>query len=69
MSDRYDVIVVGRGWRRYQRRPADSGSFKVLLLEKNSQAGGKTMTVSKNGFRYEYWPICAGRLVTDRSRS
>lgn len=60
MSDRYDVIVVGAGpgGATCAAILAKSG-LKVLLLDKNSQAGGKTMTVSRNGFRYEFWPICA----------
>ncbi len=61
MSDRYDVIVVGAGpGGATSAALLAKAGLKVLLLEKNSQAGGKTMTVSKNGFRYEYWPICAG---------
>jgi len=60
VSDRYDVIVVGAGpgGATCAAILAKSG-LKVLLLDKNSQAGGKTMTVSRNGFRYEFWPICA----------
>jgi phytoene dehydrogenase-like protein len=46
MSKKYDVIVVGAG-------PGGATSaailakegFKILLLDKNTQAGGKTMTV------------------------
>ena len=61
MSNRYDVIVVGAGpgGATCGAILAKSG-LKVLLLDKNSQAGGKTMTVSRSGFRYEFWPICAG---------
>lgn len=61
MVHKYDVIVVGAG-----PGGATCGALlakwglKVLLLEKNAQAGGKTMTVSRKGFRYEFWPICAG---------
>jgi protoporphyrinogen oxidase len=29
----------------------------VLLVEKNSQAGGGAMVISKNGFTYEMWPV------------
>lgn len=60
MSNRYDVIVVGAGpgGATCAAILAKSG-LKVLLLDKNAQAGGKTMTVSRNGFRYEFWPICA----------
>ena len=60
MSDRYDVIVVGAG-------PGGitcgallaKWGLKTLVVDKNSRVGGKAMTVSKNGFRYEYWPIAA----------
>ncbi len=60
MSKNYDVIVVGAG-------PGGVAcgallakwGLKTLLLDKNSRIGGKAMTVSKNGFRYEYWPIAA----------
>jgi prolycopene isomerase len=31
--------------------------LRVLLLEKNSQAGGKAMVIAKNGFTYELWPV------------
>ncbi len=60
MAKKYDVIVIGAGPGGATSAAilAKSG-LKVLLLDKNSQAGGKTMTVSKNGFKYEYWPICA----------
>jgi phytoene dehydrogenase-like protein len=60
MSKKYDVIVIGAGPGGATSAAilAKSG-LKVLLLDKNTKAGGKTMTVSKNGFKYEYWPICA----------
>ncbi len=59
----YDVIVVGAG-------PGGSAcaallakkGLKTLLLEKNDRAGGKAMTVSKNGFSYEFWPVMGGPL-------
>ena len=63
MADKYDVIVVGAG-------PGGvtcgallaKWGLKTLVLDKNSQVGGKAMTLSKNGFRYEYYPIwlCPG---------
>lgn len=61
MPHKYDVIVVGAGpgGATCGALLAKSG-LKVLLLEKNAKAGGKTMTVSRKGFRYEFWPICAG---------
>jgi prolycopene isomerase len=33
--------------------------LKTLVVDKNSQVGGKAMTISRKGFRYEYWPIAA----------
>ena len=63
MSDKYDVIVIGAG-------PGGvtcgallaKWGLKTLVLDKNSQVGGKAMTISKNGFRYEFYPIwpCPG---------
>ena len=60
MEKKYDVIVVGAG-------PGGVAcgallakwGLKTLVVDKNSRVGGKSMTVSKNGFRYEYWPIAA----------
>jgi phytoene dehydrogenase-like protein len=58
VSSSYDVIVVGAG-----PGGATCGALlakeglRVLLLDKNAQVGGKSMTVSRKGFRYEYWPI------------
>ena len=57
---RYDVIVIGAG-----PGGVTCGSLlakwglKTLVVDKNSQVGGKSMTVSKRGFRFEYWPIAA----------
>lgn len=60
MAKNYDVIVVGAGPGGVTCAAllAKSG-LKTLVVDKNSQVGGKAMTVSKNGFRYEYWPIAA----------
>ena len=60
MASRYDVIVVGAGPGGVSCGAllAKSG-LKTLVVDKNSQVGGKSMTVSKRGFRYEYWPIAA----------
>lgn len=57
-GDRFDVIVVGAGMggATCAALLAKRG-LRVLLLEKNSQAGGKAMVVSKNGFTYELWPV------------
>ena len=63
MADKYDAIVVGAG-------PGGvtcgallaKWGLRTLVVDKNPQVGGKTMTLSKNGFRYEYYPIwpCPG---------
>jgi len=63
MSNDYDVIVVGAG-------PGGvtcgallaKWGLRTLIVDKNSQVGGKAMTLSKDGFRYEYYPIwpCPG---------
>ena len=61
MEERYDAIVVGAGiggatcGALLARR-----GLRVLVLDKNSLPGGKAMTVSKNGFCYELWPIVGG---------
>jgi prolycopene isomerase len=60
VQNKYDVIVIGAG-------PGGitcgallaKWGIKTLVIDKNAQVGGKAMTVSKNGFRYEYWPIAA----------
>ncbi len=57
----YDAIVVGAG-------PGGSScaallakqGMKTLLLEKNDRAGGKALTMSREGFRYELWPVSGG---------
>jgi prolycopene isomerase len=57
-AERFDVIVVGAGFggatcaALLARR-----GLRVLLLDKNSQAGGKAIVLSKNGFTYEMWPV------------
>lgn len=54
----YDVIVVGAGFggSTCAALLAKQG-LNVLLLEKNSLAGGKAMTISKKGFGHELWPV------------
>ena len=63
MAGKYDVIVVGAGPGGVTCGAllAKRG-LKILVLDKNSQVGGKAMTLSKKGFRYEYYPIwpCPG---------
>lgn len=57
-EERFDAIVVGAGFggatcaALLARR-----GMRVLLVDKNGQAGGKAMVVSKNGFTYELWPV------------
>jgi len=59
MADQqYDVIVIGAGFGG----SACAGllakrGLKVLLAEKNSRAGGKAMSLSKNGFTYTAWVV------------
>jgi phytoene dehydrogenase-like protein len=54
----FDVIVTGAGFggATCAALLAKRG-LRVLLLEKNAQAGGKAMVISKNGFTYELWPV------------
>jgi prolycopene isomerase len=60
MARAYDAIVVGAG-------PGGATcagllakwGLEVLMVDKNGQIGGKAVTVSKDGFRYELWPILA----------
>ncbi|MDR1628815.1 MAG: NAD(P)/FAD-dependent oxidoreductase [Oscillospiraceae bacterium] len=54
----YDVIVVGAGpgGTTVASLLAKTGK-KVLLLDKNPAPGGRMMTVRKDGFSYELFPI------------
>ncbi len=60
MSEQYDVIVIGAGpgGATIAALCARAG-LKVLLTEKNDRAGGKAMTVRKQGYGYEMWPVIA----------
>jgi phytoene dehydrogenase-like protein len=57
-SSRYDAIVVGAG-------PGGSTiaallskeGYRVLLVDKNPRAGGRMMTIQRDGFSYELFPI------------
>ncbi len=68
-GERFDAIVVGAGFggatcaALLARR-----GLRVLLLEKNGQAGGKAMVISKNGFTYELWPVIHAPARTSRCR-
>jgi phytoene dehydrogenase-like protein len=57
----YDAIVVGAGFggATCAALLAKHG-LKTLLLDKNAQPGGKGLTVSRDGFRYEMWPVVGG---------
>ena len=60
----YDVIVIGAGFGG----SACAGllakrGLKVLLVEKNARAGGKAMTISKNGFTYTAWVVIGAPVV------
>jgi prolycopene isomerase len=54
----YDVIVIGAGFGGSSCAGllAKTG-LEVLLVEKNAQAGGKAMSLSKNGFTYTAWVV------------
>jgi phytoene dehydrogenase-like protein len=54
----YDVIVVGAGFGGSSCAGllAKRG-LKVLLLDKNSRAGGKATSLSKKGFTYTAWVV------------
>ncbi len=58
MEETYDAIVVGSGFGGSACAALLSKrGLKTLLLEKNAAVGGKAMTMSKEGFGYELWPI------------
>ena len=57
-AESYDVIVIGAGFggSACAGLLAKEG-LRVLLLEKNKQAGGKAMSLSKNGHTYTAWVV------------
>jgi prolycopene isomerase len=57
-DESYDVIVIGAGFGGSSCAGllAKRG-LKVLLVEKNARAGGKAMSLSKNGFTYTAWVV------------
>jgi prolycopene isomerase len=68
MQDKiYDVIVIGAGpgGAPCAALLAKKG-LKTLLIEQNNRPGGKAMTVSKKGFRYEFWPVAGSPLFNSR---
>jgi phytoene dehydrogenase-like protein len=66
-ENRFDVIIVGAGpgGAPCAALLAKKG-IKTLLIEQNNRAGGKAMTVSKQGFRYELWPVTGGPMYNSR---
>ncbi len=54
----YDVIVIGAGpgGATLAALCAKAGK-KVLLAEKNDRAGGKALTLQRDRFGYEMWPV------------
>ncbi|MBI2897825.1 MAG: NAD(P)/FAD-dependent oxidoreductase [Deltaproteobacteria bacterium] len=60
MSD-WDAIVVGAGYGGVTAAAVlASAGRRVLLLDKNDRAGGKALTVDRDGTRYDLWPIAGG---------
>ncbi len=61
MDEQYDVIVVGAGFggAACAALLARHG-LKTLLLDKNDRPGGKALTMSREGFSYELWPVAGG---------
>ena len=61
MEEQFDVIVIGAGFggATCAALLAHRG-VRTLLIDKNAIPGGKALTMSKEGFRYELWPICGG---------
>jgi prolycopene isomerase len=57
-EESYDAIVIGAGFGGSSCAGllAKSGR-KVLLVEKNRKAGGKAMSLSKNGHTYTAWVV------------
>ncbi len=58
MAEDFDVIVIGAGpgGATIGALCAKAG-LRVLLAEKNDQAGGKALTVRRKGTGYEMWPV------------
>ncbi len=60
----YDVIIIGAGFGGAScagllaRR-----GLRVLLTEKNAVAGGKAMSLSKNGFTYTAWVVIGAPVI------
>ncbi len=63
----YDVIVVGAGYggATCAALLAKRG-LRVCVVDKNVRAGGKAMTLHKEGHGYEMWPIVGGPSESGR---
>lgn len=58
VTDTYDVIVVGAGYGGVTAAAlCAKAGMRVLLLDKNNQAGGKAQTIRRRGYAYEMWPV------------
>lgn len=58
MTDSYDAIVVGAGYGGVTAAALCArAGMRVLLLDKNNQAGGKAQTIRRRGYAYEMWPV------------
>ncbi len=59
-DEQFDVIVIGAGpgGATIGALLAHAG-LKVLIAEKNDRAGGKAMTIHRQGYGYEMWPVVA----------
>ncbi len=66
-NSEYDVIVIGAGpgGATCSALLAKNG-LRTLLIEKNDRPGGKAMTISNRGFKYELWPVTGGPLYDSR---
>ncbi|MBT4521072.1 MAG: FAD-dependent oxidoreductase [Halieaceae bacterium] len=67
MTNQYDVIVIGAGPGGASAAAllAKKGK-RVLLVDKNKKAGGRMMTLQRDGFSFELFPINC--VPTDHSR-
>ncbi len=66
-KESYDIIVIGAGFGGCSSAAllAKRG-LKVLLIEKNANAGGKAMALSKNGFTYAAWVVVGAPVLENK---
>ncbi len=63
----YDAIVIGAGFGGVTCAALLAKQGKqVLLVDKNPQPGGKGVTLRRDGFAYEMWPIMGGPSESSR---